>query len=139
MGIIIGVAGLLILIAFAYGGYRRSMKAQATARAHGVPRTLAPAGDAEIVKGIPAGNAAVAHKPAAQPADLEPPEETALQCRILASAMADPVAHSGSTLRRVNRARRRWKELSSDGHPSSQPLASRRRPRANPRRRKRRH
>jgi type IV secretion system protein TrbI len=76
VGMIIDVAGLLILIGFAYGGYRRSVKAQATARAHGLPRTLAPAGDAEIVKGIPAGNAAVAHKPAAQPADLEPPEES---------------------------------------------------------------
>jgi hypothetical protein len=30
VGIIIGVAGLLILIGFAYGGYRRSVKAQAT-------------------------------------------------------------------------------------------------------------
>ena len=46
VGMIIGVTGLLILIGFAYGGYRRSVKAQATARAHGVPRTLAPAGDA---------------------------------------------------------------------------------------------
>jgi hypothetical protein len=70
-----GVAGLLTLIGFAYGGYRRSVKAQATARAHGVPRTLVRAGDAEIVKGVPVGNAAVGRKSAAQP-DLEPPEKS---------------------------------------------------------------
>jgi type IV secretion system protein TrbI len=73
VGIIIGATGLLILAGFAYGGYRRSAKAQALARARGLPRALAPAPDADIVKGIPAGNAAVAGRGAAQPPDLEPP------------------------------------------------------------------
>jgi len=74
VGIIIGVTGLLILIGFAYGGYRRSVKAQATARAHGRPTALAPAADADIVNNIPAGNAAIAHRPVTQPQELEPPD-----------------------------------------------------------------
>ncbi len=76
VGIIIGVTGLLILIGFAYGGYRRSMKAQATARAHGRPTALAPAADADIVNNIPAGNAAIAHRTATQPQELEPPDDS---------------------------------------------------------------
>jgi type IV secretion system protein VirB10 len=108
VGIIIGVAGLLILTAFAYGGYRRSLKTQATARAHGVPRTLAPAGDAEIVKWIPAGNAAVTHKPAAQPADLEPPEHRP-------GSIANPCARDG-------RSDRAFRFNPETGQPCSAPL-----------------
>ena len=92
VGIIIGVTGLIVLIGFAYGGYKRSVKAQATARAHGLPRTLAPAGDAEIVKGIPAGNAALGRQSAAQPADLEPPEDSG-------SAIPNPCVSDGKSTR----------------------------------------
>lgn len=77
VGIIIGATGLLVLAAFAYGGYRRSAKAQALARARGLPRALAPAPDADILKDIPAGNAAVAGRGAAQPPELEPPGDNA--------------------------------------------------------------
>lgn len=76
VGLIIGVVGLLILIGFAYGGYRRSAKARANAREHGSPRALAPAADGDIIKGIPAGNAAVTHRAAAPPSELEPPDES---------------------------------------------------------------
>ena len=76
VGLIIGVVGLLILIGFAYGGYRRSVKAEATARAHGLPRALAPAADAEIVQSIPAGNAAFAHKSTTPSTELELPDDS---------------------------------------------------------------
>ncbi len=108
VGIIIGVTGLLILVGFAYGGYRRSVRAQATARAHGVPRTLAPAGDAEIVKGIPAGNAAVAHKRSAQPADLEAPQDAP-------GMTANPCASGG-------RPDRAFRFNPDTGQPCSAPL-----------------
>ncbi len=67
VGLIIGAVAVLVLIGFAYGGYRRSAKAQATAEGRGRPRMLAPAADADIVKSIPSGNAAVTRVPAVQP------------------------------------------------------------------------
>lgn len=76
VGLIIGVVGLLILIGFAYGGYRRSVRGRANAREHGLPRTLAPAADGDIVKSIPAGNAAITHRSATPPSELEPPDES---------------------------------------------------------------
>ncbi|HEX4074635.1 MAG TPA: TrbI/VirB10 family protein [Candidatus Acidoferrales bacterium] len=69
---------------------------------------MAPAADAEIVKGIPTGNAAVVHKPTAQPADLEPPEDAP-------SAMANPCASEG-------RSDRPFRFNPETGQPCSAPL-----------------
>jgi hypothetical protein len=56
---------------------RRTVKAQCHSR--GLTRALTPATDAEIVSGIPEGNAAIARRPASQPPELIPPEETSGQ------------------------------------------------------------
>ncbi len=79
VGIIIAAAGFLVLGGFAYGGYRRSLKAQADGKSQGLLRSLAPATDTDIIKSIPAGNAAIARHPVAPPTDLEPPEEVSGQ------------------------------------------------------------
>jgi type IV secretion system protein VirB10 len=79
VGIIIAAAGVLVLGGFAYGGYRRSLKAQADGKSQGLLRSLAPATDTDIIKGIPAGNAAIARHPVAPPTYLEPPEEVSGQ------------------------------------------------------------
>jgi type IV secretion system protein TrbI len=84
VGIIIGGIGILVLLGFAYGGYRRSLNVERTARTRNLPTALAPAADAEIVKAIPAGNAVIARK-TAEPPDLEPPDEQA-------GTSADPCA-----------------------------------------------
>ncbi len=77
VGLIIGVLAVLVLIGFAYGGYRRSAKAQAAASGHGRPKMLAPAADADIVKSIPTGNAAITRMPAVQSSELQPPNDGA--------------------------------------------------------------
>lgn len=77
VGLIIGVLVVLVLVGFAYGGYRRSARAQATANGRGRPKMLAPAADSDIVKGIPAGNAAVTRIPAVQSSELQPPNDGA--------------------------------------------------------------
>lgn len=66
----IGVVAILLLLAFAYGGYRRTKTAQATADRTGIPSALAPATAAgsEFTKAIPAGDAAAGQ--------LKAPEES---------------------------------------------------------------
>jgi len=61
-----------VLLAFAYGGYRRSVKNEAAARRAGLPTTVAPATQAgtEFVSAVPLGNA-----PLAKAAELHPPPE----------------------------------------------------------------
>ena len=75
VGIIIAAVGVLVLGGFAYGGHRRSLKAQADGKSQGLLRSLAPATDTDIIKSIPAGNAAISRQAIAPPTDLEPPEE----------------------------------------------------------------
>jgi type IV secretion system protein VirB10 len=75
VGIIIAAFGVLVLGGFAYGGYRRSVKAQADGKSQGLLRALAPATDTDIIKSIPAGNAAISHHAVPPPTDLVPPEE----------------------------------------------------------------
>ena len=57
----IGVVAILLLLAFAYGGYKRTKTAQAKADRTGIPGALAPAtvAGSEFTRAIPAGNAAV--------------------------------------------------------------------------------
>ena len=61
-----------VLLAFAYGGYRRSVKNEAAARRAGLPTTVAPATQAgtEFVSAVPLGNA-----PLAKAAELHPSPE----------------------------------------------------------------
>ncbi len=73
VGIIIGAFGLSGLGRFRVWRLSPVGKSTGIARARGLPRALAPAPDADILKDIPAGNAAVAGRGAAQPPGLEPP------------------------------------------------------------------
>lgn len=70
MAIVVLILGLLF--AFAYGGYRRTQRAQAAARDAGLPRNVGPATQAggEFIKSIPDGAAPFARK---GPAELQPP------------------------------------------------------------------
>lgn len=81
----IGVVAILLLLAFAYGGYKRTKTAQAKADRTGIPTALAPATAAgsEFTKSIPPGNAAAGQ--------LKAPEESRLKDRGGASACgSDP-------------------------------------------------
>jgi type IV secretory pathway VirB10-like protein len=65
----------LLLLGFAYGGYRRTLKQRAASREAGLPKSPTPATQAsnEIVQSIPAGSAPLARN---APTELHPPEET---------------------------------------------------------------
>src|SRR5258708_33252163 len=60
-GLAIGVIVLGLLSAFAYGGYRRQIRAQAVAHDAGLPSAVGPATASanEVVKDIPVGNASL--------------------------------------------------------------------------------
>ena len=60
-GMAIGVVVLGLLSAFAYGGYRRQVRAQAAAHDAGIPSAVGPATASanEVVKDIPVGNASL--------------------------------------------------------------------------------
>lgn len=66
----IGIVAILLLLAFAYGGFKRTQTAKAKADRTGIPRALAPATAAgsEFTKAIPAGDAAAGQ--------LKAPEES---------------------------------------------------------------
>ena len=84
----IGLVAILLLLAFAYGGYKRTKTAQAKADRTGIPSAPAPATAAgnEFTKAIPAGNAAVGQ--------LKAPEEARSKGDVGASACgSDP--HTG--------------------------------------------
>jgi len=70
MALIVAIIGLLL--AYAYGGYRRTARAQAAAREAGVPKNPVPATQAasEVTKRIPEG---IAPLTARTTADLHPP------------------------------------------------------------------
>jgi type IV secretion system protein VirB10 len=63
---------VLLLMGFAYGGYRRTLTQQATAREAGLPKGVVPATQAgnEFLRAIPPGNAPLATN---NSADLQPP------------------------------------------------------------------
>ena len=67
---VIAGVGFALLVAFAYGGYKRTLQAEAAARTSGVPKSVAPAtaASAEFTKAIPAGTVLLAPKPDQQPA-----------------------------------------------------------------------
>ena len=73
MAILLSAIGLLL--AFAYGGYRRTTKAQTAARDAGMPKNASPATQAgsEFTKSIPDGTAPLART---NVAELQPPDTT---------------------------------------------------------------
>jgi type IV secretory pathway VirB10-like protein len=73
---------VLLLIAFAYGGYRRTLTNQAVARDAGLPRNVTPATQAgtEFMQATPAGT----------PMALRPPEQTPSPQMLIAACGADP-------------------------------------------------
>jgi type IV secretory pathway VirB10-like protein len=76
---LIGGIVILLFLAFAYGGYKRSANAQAAAAAQGSPKAVAPATAAgsEFTKVIPPGNAAVTQGQAPED-QLLPPADNKL-------------------------------------------------------------
>jgi hypothetical protein len=58
-GAAVGIVGLGLLLAFAYGGYRRQVRAQTSAHDSSIPKGVLPAtaSASEVEKEIPSGNA----------------------------------------------------------------------------------
>ena len=73
---------VLLLLAFAYGGYRRTLTNQAAARDAGLPRNVTPATQAgtEFMQATPAGT----------PMTLRPPDQAPSPQTMMASCGADP-------------------------------------------------
>ncbi len=81
--------GVALLLAFAYGGYRRAQMAQIAARQSGLPRSVAPATQAgnEFTNSIPAGNAPLTR---GNPHELQPPAPASETSATRASCGVDP-------------------------------------------------
>src|ERR1017187_7975994 len=73
---------VLLLIAFAYGGYRRTLTNQAAARDAGLPRNVTPA--------TPAGAEFMRAAPAGTPMTLRPPDQASSAQTMIASCGAGP-------------------------------------------------
>jgi hypothetical protein len=87
-GAAVGFIALGLLLAFAYGGYRRQVHAQASAHDASIPRGVLPAtaSASEVEKEIPSGNAPLVKD---DPNRLQPPD-TARQTHSTALAPANP-------------------------------------------------
>lgn len=87
------IVGVALLGAFAYGGYRRSAKAQLVARRAGLPKSVAPATQAgtEFTTSIPTGTVPLARGGSN---DLQPPDPAAQpDIRMPAPCGTDPQTH----------------------------------------------
>ena len=86
-GAAVGFVALGLLLAFAYGGYRRQVHAQASAHDASIPKGVLPATAyaSEVEKEIPSGNAPLVRD---DPNRLQPPD-TARQTQSTASAQAN--------------------------------------------------
>ena len=82
-GIAIASVGLLLLVAFAYGGLRRTLNNQTAARDAGLPKSVAPATQAgkEFMQATPSGTVPMALRPPGAPQSSQ---------TIMASCGADP-------------------------------------------------
>ena len=71
--VVVGAVGLSLLLAFAYGGYRRQVREQTAAHDSGLPKSVLPAtaSASEVEKDIPAGNAPLVRN---DPTQLQPPD-----------------------------------------------------------------
>ena len=72
-GAAIGLVAIGLLLAFAYGGYRRQIRAQAAEHDSSLPKAVQPAtaSATEVEKDIPSGNATLARN---NPNQLQPPD-----------------------------------------------------------------
>jgi len=86
-GAAVGFVALGLLLAFAYGGYRRQVHAQASAHDASIPKGVLPAtaSASEVEKEIPSGNAPLVRD---DPNRLQPPD-AARQTQSTASAQAN--------------------------------------------------
>jgi len=80
-GIAIVSLVVLLLLAFAYGGYRRTLNNQSAPRDAGIPKGVTPAtqAGAEFMQAIPAGSMALALRPPDQPSA---PASTPASCGV---------------------------------------------------------
>src|SRR5215472_4967674 len=72
-GAAVGLIGLGLLLAFAYGGYRRQVRAETSVHDASVPKGVLPAtaSATEVEKEIPSGNATLVRN---DPNRLQPPD-----------------------------------------------------------------
>ena len=72
-GAAIGLVAIGLLLAFAYGGYRRQIRAQAAEHDSSLPKAVQPAtaSATEVEKDIPSGNATLVRN---NPNQLQPPD-----------------------------------------------------------------
>jgi type IV secretion system protein VirB10 len=86
-GGLVGAVALGLLLAFAYGGYRRQVHAQASAHEASIPKGVLPAtaSASEVEKEIPSGNAPLVND---DPNRLQPPD-AARQGQLTGSAPAN--------------------------------------------------
>lgn len=75
-GITLIVLGALLLVGFAWAGYRRSLQNQASAREAGLPKTVIPAhADDQLLRSIPLADASVVHQTSSLNAETPSPAE----------------------------------------------------------------
>lgn len=94
-GIAVGAIAIILLGLFAYGGYRREMRAQVAARDAGLAKAVAPAtaSASEVEKDIPSGNAPLVRN---DPNQLQPSDQ-AKRAAAASTCGVDP--HTGQPYR----------------------------------------
>ena len=92
---------VLLLLAFAYGGYRRTLTNQAAARDAGLPRNVTPATQAgtEFMQATPAGTAPMTRS---QADELRPPDASSSSVRASCGADLEYVPCLDELLRAVD-------------------------------------
>jgi P-type conjugative transfer protein TrbL len=97
-GIGVCVIGFALLVAFAYGGYRRQVRAQAAARDSSLPKAVVPATASanEVEKEIPSGNAPLVRS---NPNQLQPPNENGSPMKSATTASCGFDPHTGQPYR----------------------------------------
>lgn len=88
-GIAVGAIAIMLLGLFAYGGYRRQVRARIEARDSGQPKAVAPAtaSATEVEKDIPSGNAPLVRN---DPNRLQPPDQGKQGTAAAAPCGSDP-------------------------------------------------
>jgi hypothetical protein len=80
VGVVVGIEGIGLLLAYAYGGYRRQARTQASAQDANLPKAVMPAtaSASEVEKAIPSGNAPLVK---GDPNQLQPPGAVSVTAR----------------------------------------------------------
>jgi type IV secretion system protein TrbI len=88
-GAAIGLVAIGLLLAFAYGGYRRQIRAQAAEHDSSLPKAVQPAtaSATEVEKDIPSGNATLVRN---NPNQLQPPDAGKSAAALASSCGFDP-------------------------------------------------